>query len=75
MELIQKVVEEAGGVPSATCNSFLSELEEYDEESGVLIGVNNQSARALLLPIAGLMDSSLILKYIECDLYYNCVPN
>ena len=60
-----KVASEAGGVPVACCNSFLSELEEYDEEQGVILGVNTQTAKALLLPITGIMDSNLILQFID----------
>ena len=69
--VMSQVAEEAGGVRSATCNSFLSELEEYDEEVGLMLGINNQSAKALLLPIDVLMDSSLIMLYIECMVIVN----
>ena len=67
------MVTEAGGVPSATCNSFLCELEEFDEEVDVQIGQNSQQAKALLIPINGVMDSNLILQCIEvkCNMCFS----
>ena len=64
------MVTEAGGVPSATCNSFLCDLEEFDEELDVQIGQNSQQAKALLIPINGVMESNLIIQYIEGKSYF-----
>ena len=57
---------EVGGVPSASCTGFLSTLEEWDDELGVEYGTNNQAAKAVLFPVSGLINSSTILKLIEC---------
>ena len=65
MFLFYQVVHEVGGVPSAACTAFLSELEEWDEEIGVVYGTNNQPSRAILFPIHGLINSSAVLHLIE----------
>ena len=66
---------EVGGVPSASCTAFLSNLHEWDDEVGVMYGVNNQPAKAILMPITGLINSSTVLKLIECEFivrYFYC---
>ena len=65
MFLFHQVVNEVGGVSSAACTAFLSELEEWNEEIGVVYGTNNQPSRAVLFPIHGLINSSAVLQFIE----------
>ena len=65
-----KVVTEVGGVPSTPCTAFLSELEAWDPELGVVYGTNNQQAKAVLFPIVGLINSTLILQFIDCKIFY-----
>ena len=62
-----QVILEVGGVPSASCTAFLSNLDEWDDSLGVCYGQNNQSAMAILMPVSGLMDSSTILKLIDSE--------
>ena len=69
MFLFYQVVYEVGGVPSAACTAFLSELEEWDEEIGVVYGTNNQPSRAVLFPIHGLINSSAVLQFIESKFF------
>ena len=40
MDLVQKVIEAVGGVSSAVCSSFLSQLEIYDEQVGIVSKTN-----------------------------------
>ena len=63
-----QVVGEVGGVSSTSCSAFLSNLEEWDQETGVVYGLNNHPSKALLLPIKGLVNSSTVLKLIDCKL-------
>ena len=63
-----KVVMEVGGVPSSPCTAFLSELESWDPELGVVNGTNNQQAKAVLFPIIGLINSNAILQFIDCKM-------
>ena len=65
-----KVVTEVGGVPSTPCTAFLSKLEAWDPELGVVYGTNNQQAKAVLFPIVGLINSTLILQFIDCKIFY-----
>ena len=62
MELVQKVIDVIGGVNNAVCASFLSQLEVYDEDVGLVSKVNTQQHRCLLFPIADFLNSALILK-------------
>ena len=71
MFLFHQVVHEVGGVSSAACTAFLSELEEWNEEIGVVYGTNNQPSRAVLFPIHGLINSSAVLQFIESKFYFN----
>ena len=57
---IIRVIEAVGGVPSAVCASFLSKLEVYDEDIGLVARTNTAQHKCVLFPIAGL--SALILK-------------
>ena len=59
------MVLEVGGVPSTSCTAFLSELEEWSPEVGIVHGANNQPSKALLFPIKGFINSSAILKLID----------
>ena len=59
---IIRVIEAVGGVPSAVCASFLSKLEVYDEDIGLVARTNNAKHKCVLFPIAGLFSSALILK-------------
>ena len=60
--LFLKVIEAIGGVSNAVCASFLSQLEIYDEEVGLVSKTNTQQHRCMLFPIAGLFSSTMILK-------------
>ena len=51
-----------GGVNNAVCASFLSQLEVYDEDVGLVAMTNTAQHKCLLLPIANFMSSALILK-------------
>ena len=62
MELVQKVIGAVGGVNGAVCASFLSQLEVFDEDMGLVPRVNTQTHKCMLFPIADLLSSSLILK-------------
>ena len=62
MDLIQKVIAAVGGVNNAVCASFLSQLEVFDEDIGLVPRVNTQTHKCILFPIADLLSSSLILK-------------
>ena len=62
MDLVQKVIEAIGGVKSAVCASFLSQLETYDEQIGIVPRTNTQQHRGILFPIANFLPSALILK-------------
>ena len=42
MDLVQKVIEAIGGVNNAVCASFLSQLETYDEQIGIVPRTNTQ---------------------------------
>ena len=46
----------------AVCASFLSQLEVYDEDVGLVSKTNTQQHRCLLFPIANFISSGLILK-------------
>ena len=56
------MIEAIGGVNMAVCNSFLSQLEVYDENVGLVARVNTQQHRSLLFPIVNFMGSTLILQ-------------
>ena len=62
MDLVQKVIEAIGGVKNAVCASFLSQLETYDEQIGIVPRTNTQQHRCILFPIANFLPSALILK-------------
>ena len=62
MELVQKVIDAVGGVNMAVCASFLSQLEVYDEDVGLVPKTNTQQHRCLLFPITNFMSSTLILR-------------
>ena len=62
MDLVQKVIEAVGGVSSAVCSSFLSQLEIYDEQVGIVAKTNTQQHRCILFPISNFFSSSLILR-------------
>ena len=57
-----------GGVSLSTCTAFLSDLEDWNEDVGVVYGSNNQAAKAILFPIVGLINSSVILHFIESNI-------
>ena len=57
-----KVIEAVGGVNMAVCNSFLSQLETYNESVGLIALRNTEQHRCLLFPVANFLGSSLILK-------------
>ena len=59
---LPKVIEAVGGVNSAVCASFLSQLETYDESVGLVSRTNTQQHRSLLFPIADFLNSALIMK-------------
>ena len=59
---------ELGEVPLANCTAFLSNLEEWEDDIGVVYGSNNQQAKAMLIPIQNVLSSSTILRLIECKL-------
>ena len=59
---IIQVIEAVGGVPSAVCASFLSQLEVYDEDIGLVARTNTAQHKCVLFPIAGLFSSPLIMK-------------
>ena len=63
-----KVVTEVGGVSSSTCTAFLSDLEDWNEDVGVVYGSNNQAAKAILFPFVGLINISGILHFIESNI-------
>ena len=56
------MVEAIGGVNNAVCASFLSQLEVYDEDVGLVARTNTAQHKCLLFPIANFMSSALILK-------------
>ena len=62
MELVQKVIDAVGGVNMAVCASFLSQLEVYDEDVGLVAKTNTQQHWCLLFPITNFMRSTLILR-------------
>ena len=62
MDLVQKVIEAVGGVDNTPCASFLSQLEVYDTQLGLISKTNTQQHRAMLFPISNFLSSSLILK-------------
>ena len=62
MDLVQKVVEVIGGVNNAVCASFLSQLEFFDDQIGLVAKTNTQQHRCVLFPISNFLSSSLILK-------------
>ena len=62
MDLVQKVIEAIGGVNNAVCASFLSQLETYDEQIGIVARTNTQQHKCLLFPILSFIPSALILK-------------
>ena len=57
-----KVIEAVGGVNMAVCNSFLSQLEVYDEAVGLVSKTNTAQHRCLLFPVSKFLSSALILK-------------
>jgi hypothetical protein len=57
-----QVIGAIGGVNNAVCASFLSQLEVYDEEVGLVAKQNTQQHRCVLFPIANFLNSALILK-------------
>ena len=65
IDLIQKVITAVGGVNNIPCASFLSQLEVYDEDIGLVSKQNTQSHRSVLFPIVGLLSSPLILKIAQ----------
>ena len=75
MELVQKVIEVIGGVNNAVCASFLSQLEVYDEDVGLVAKVNTQQHKCLLFPIADFMNSALILKISAGNFWKFTVSN
>ena len=56
------MIEAIGGVNGAVCASFLSQLEVYDEDVGLVARSNTAQHKCLLFPIANFMSSALILK-------------
>ena len=46
----------------AVCASFLSQLEVYDEDVGLVAKSNTQSHRCLLFPISNFLSSGIIMK-------------
>ena len=46
----------------AVCNSFLSQLETYNESIGLVARTNTEQHRCLLFPIANFLPSALILR-------------
>lgn len=62
MDLVQKVIDAVGGVDNTPCASFLSQLEIYDDQLGLISKTNTQQHRAILFPISNFFSSSLILK-------------
>ena len=56
MDLVQKVNEAIGGVNNAVCASFLSELEVFDENVGIVAKTNTQQHRCLLFPFLLFLD-------------------
>ena len=46
----------------AVCASFLSQLEVYDADVGLVAKTNTQQHRCLLFPIAHFLSSTLILR-------------
>ena len=46
----------------AVCASFLSQLEVYDGEVGIVAKTNTQTHRCLLFPISNFLSSGLIMK-------------
>ena len=60
--LVQKVITAIGGSNDVVCASFLSQLEVYDHDIGLVPRVNTQTHKCLLFPIVGFMNSPLILK-------------
>ena len=59
---LSDIIEAVGGVPSAVCATFLSQLEVYDEDIGLVARTNTAQHKCVLFPIAGLFSSALILK-------------
>ena len=57
-----KVIEAVGGVNMAVCNSFLSQLEVYDEAVGLVPRTNTAQHRCLLFPVSRFLSSALIIK-------------
>ena len=49
MDLVQKVIEAIGGVNNAVCASFLSQLETYDEQIGIVPRTNTQQHKCQIL--------------------------
>ena len=47
---------------NAVCASFLSQLEVYDEDIGLVAKTNTAQHKCLLFPIANFLSSTLILK-------------
>ena len=60
--VLLQVVEAIGGVNNAVCASFLSQLEMYDPDVGIVSKVNTQQHKCILVPILGFLSSTLILK-------------
>ena len=56
------MIDAVGGVSGAVCASFLSELEVYEEDVGLVARTNTAQHKCVLFPIAGLFSSALILK-------------
>ena len=48
---IIQVIEAVGGVPSAVCASFLSQLEVYDEDIGLVARTNTAQHKCVLFRI------------------------
>ena len=65
-----QVIEAVGGVPSAVCASFLSQLEVYNEDIGLVARTNTAQHKCILFPIAGLFSSALILKISASTIFY-----
>ena len=56
------MIETAWGCNYEVCASFLSQLEVYDENVGLVAKKNTQQHRCLLFPIVKLLSSSMIIK-------------
>ena len=56
------MIEAVGGASQSVCASFLSELEDYDENIGLVAKVNTQTHRCFLVPGHSFLRSQLIIK-------------